>query len=438
MIGRLRGRVFYGWWLVISGFLIQMLTALFIQRSYAAYVVVFRDEFGWSKTALSGAYSLQQIENGLLGPLQGWVVDRFGPKVNMQIGICLFGIGLIGLSQMNSLFTIYLAFFTMAIGSSLSGFFPITVTLVNWFARKRARALSAVSLGFATGGLLVPVIAFCLDHFGWRETAFASGLITIALGLPLTSMVRHRPEPYGMYPDGIAPEPRVALAGSDEHEVEVDPDEYDFTAREALRTPAFWLISLGHGSALLVVAAVNVHVISHLNESLGYSLAEASLAITLMTAFQVVGLLIGAAIGDRYNKRYISMACMGAHCVGLLMVAYAASLPLVIGFAVLHGTAWGLRGPLMQALRADYFGRKSFGMIMGFSSMITTFGNLSGPLIAGILADRTGSYESGFTVLAILAALASVFFLLATPPKAPERIRLAKERSDGRAAVGTG
>jgi MFS family permease len=176
------------------------------------------------------------------------------------------------------------------------------------------------------------------------------------------------------------------------------------------------------------VAAVNVHVISHLNESLGYSLAEASLAITMMTAFQVVGLLVGAAIGDRYNKRYISMACMGAHCVGLLMVAYATALPMVIGFAILHGTAWGLRGPLMQALRADYFGRKSFGMIMGFSSMITTFGNLSGPLIAGILADTTDSYKTGFTVLAVLAALASVFFLFATPPKDPDRVTEARER----------
>lgn len=433
MISRLRGKVFYGWWLVASGFLIQMLTALFIQRSYAAYVVVFRDEFGWSKTALSGAYSLQQIENGLLGPLQGWVVDRFGPKANMRFGICLFGIGLIGLSQINSLFTFYLAFFTMAIGSSLSGFFPITVTLVNWFARKRARALSTVSLGFATGGLLVPIMAFCLETFGWRETAFASGIITIAVGLPLTSLIRHRPEPYGMHPDGIAPDPPAEQTATEE--VEVDPEKYDFTAKEALRTPAFWLISLGHGSALLVVAAVNVHVISHLNESLNYSLAEASLAITFMTAFQVVGLLIGAAIGDRYNKRYISMACMGAHCVGLLMVAYAVTLPMVIAFAVLHGTAWGLRGPLMQALRADYFGRKSFGMIMGFSSMITTVGNLSGPLVAGILADRTGSYEAGFTVLAILAALASVFFLLATPPRPPERIRALREQEERTATV---
>jgi MFS family permease len=108
---------------------------------------------------------------------------------------------------------------------------------------------------------------------------------------------------------------------------------------------------------------------------------------------------------------------------------------MVFAFAVLHGTAWGLRGPLMQAMRADYFGRHSFGMIMGFSSMITTLGNLSGPLVAGILADRTGSYEAGFTVLAILSALASVFFLLATPPKTPDRIRRLQEHDAATAPV---
>jgi sugar phosphate permease len=419
LIARPPGRLFYGWWLVLSGFVIQFLTSFFIQRSYAAYVVVLGDQFGWSKTALSGAYSLQQIENGLLGPAQGWIIDRFGPKANMQVGIVLFGIGLMVMSQINSLITFYLAFITIAVGSSLSGFFPVTVTIVNWFERRRARALSMVSLGFAVGGLLVPVIAYCLEEFGWRETAFASGVLVILIGLPMTLLIRHRPEPYGEYVDGIPPEqsePRpagvTAFHGS----------EADFTAREALRTPAFWLISFGHGSALLVVAAVNVHAISHLKESLGYSLAEASLAVTLMTAFQVFGLLLGGAIGDRFSKRYISMACMGMHALGLLMVAYAVALPMVVAFAVLHGTAWGLRGPLMQALRADYFGRRSFGMIMGLSSMITTVGNFAGPLVAGSLADITGGYETGFTVLAVLAALASVFFFLATPPKPPARL----------------
>jgi MFS family permease len=112
---------------------------------------------------------------------------------------------------------------------------------------------------------------------------------------------------------------------------------------------------------------------------------------------------------------------MFMHTAGLLLVAYAVALPMVIGFAVLHGIAWGLRGPLMQAIRADYFGRSSFGMIMGISSMIILIGQVGGPMIAGIMADATGNYRFGFTVLAVLTGLGAGFFIVARRPSLPER-----------------
>ena len=186
-----------------------------------------------------------------------------------------------------------------------------------------------------------------------------------------------------------------------------------------MRTPAFWLISLGHGSALLVVSAVNVHLVLHLTEDLGYSLAFASLVVTAITAAQMGGTVIGGVIGDRFDKRYISVACMGFHTLGLLLVANTSNSFLVFTFAVLHGVAWGLRGPMMQAIRADYFGRSAYGTILGTSSLIVMFGSIAGPLIAGFLADRSGSYDSGFTLLAVLAGLGSVFFLMAKRPAPP-------------------
>jgi sugar phosphate permease len=419
LIQRLRTRVFYGWWLVATGFMMQFMTALLIQRSYSAYVVLWRDQFGWSKTALSAGYSLEQVESGLLGPLQGWLADRFGARANMRVGVLMFGAGLMFMSQVNSLFTFYAASLTIALGTNLCGFFPVTVTIVNWFEKRRARALSTVSLGFATGGLLVPAMAFCLEQFGWRNTAFASGILALAIGLPLCQLVRQRPEPYGEFVDGIRPE----NAGQLKPDSETTWGQNDFTVKEAVRTPAFWLISLGHASALLIVAAVNVHVIAQLNEKLGYSLETAALAVTMMTFFQVGGLLIGGAVGDKFDKRMLAMGCMAMHAVGLILLAYAVSFVMVVAFAVLHGTAWGLRGPLMQAIRADYFGRRSFGVIMGFSSMISVLGNITGPLIAGFLADMTGGYETGFTILAVLAALGSVFFLIARRPPPPKRVR---------------
>jgi MFS family permease len=109
------------------------------------------------------------------------------------------------------------------------------------------------------------------------------------------------------------------------------------------------------------------------------------------------------------------------HMSALLLLTYALNAPMVLAFAVLHGVAWGLRGPFMQALRADYFGRSAIGMILGLSLMIIVVGQVGGPMIAGIFADLTGSYRLGFTILAVLAGLGSLFFVLATKPERPLR-----------------
>ena len=117
------------------------------------------------------------------------------------------------------------------------------------------------------------------------------------------------------------------------------------------------------------------------------------------------------------------VGCMAGHAVGVLLLAWASALWMVVGFAMLHGLAWGTRGPLLQSLRADYFGTSSYGTIMGFSSLIMMIGMMIGPLLAGVLADRTGGYAVGFTVLGALAAAGSIFFILATESSPPARRR---------------
>lgn len=413
-----RPRIFYGWWMVGAATGLQFLQAGLVTQAFGAYLAVLAEEQGWSKTALSGAAALQQMEVALLGPVLGWLLDRFGPKGFVRAGVVVFGAGLCLLSQVHSLPAFYGAFIVIALGSSLCGFFPLNVALIHWFERKRARALSAMSIGLAFGGIAVPLVASSLTTFGWRSTALASGIFAIAVGLPLALVIRNRPEDYGEVVDGIVPEAPSAEASS---EKQGDDATRDFTAREALRTPAFWLLSLGHGFALFVVHAVSVHAITHLKEGLGYSVAAASLVISLVTIFQIGGVLLGWAIGDRFKKRLIAAACMLAHALGLLFLTYAASTPMVIAFAVLHGTAWGLRGPFMQAIRADYFGRSAIGMILGLSFMIIVIGQVGGPIVPGIFADITGDYRLGFTILAVLAGLGSGFFLLARKPKRPSR-----------------
>ena len=400
---------FHGWRMVAAGGGIQFLQSALLHQSFGAYFAVLSEEFGWSKTSLSGAAALQPMEAAILGPVLGWVVDRFGPQGMIRIGIVTFGIGFILLSQIDSLAGFYGAFIVIALGSSLCGFFPVNVAIIHWFEKFRARALSALSLGMALGGIVVPLVAWWMLSFGWRATALASGLLAILVGWPLAQVFRRRPEDYGLTVDGLPP--AVAVAGQNEAGA-----QREYSAREALRTSAFWLLSLGHGFALLIVYAVNVHAITHMKEGLGYSVAQAALVITLMTVAQVGGVLVGWAIGDRFQKRFIAAVCMLMHAAGLLMLTYAAGAVMLVAFAVLHGGAWGLRGPFMQAIRADYFGRRSIGMILGLSSIIVVIGQIGGPMVAGVLADLTGNYRAGFTVLALLAGLGSLFFLLAKPP----------------------
>ena len=402
-------KIFYGWRMVAAGGGIQFLQAGLLHQAFGAYFAILTEEFGWSKTSLSGAAALQPMEAAVLGPVLGWIIDRFGPQGMIRIGVVTFGIGFMLLSQIESLAGFYGAFLVIALGASLCGFFPINVAIIHWFEKFRARALSILSLGLALGGVFVPVVAWAMQSWGWRATAFASGLLAIAVGWPLARVFRRRPSDVGQTIDGLPAE--ASVQGRP-----VQPVGREFTAREALRTSSFWLLSCGHGFALLVVYAVSVHAITHMKEGLGYSLAEASLVITLMTLSQVGGVLVGWAIGDRIEKRFIAAACMLMHSSGLLMLTYAGGSAMLMAFAVLHGGAWGLRGPLMQALRADYFGRRSIGMILGLSAMIIVVGQIGGPIVAGVFADLTGNYRAGFTALALLAGLGSLFFLLAKKP----------------------
>ncbi len=177
-----------------------------------------------------------------------------------------------------------------------------------------------------------------------------------------------------------------------------------------------WRPALPSSIPLLTVSTVIVHTIPHLTSGLGYSLALAGVLFGAMTGFQLLGQFVGGSLGDRFNKRLLCVGCMIAHGVGLYLLTYADSLLMVGGFAMLHGIAWGLRGPLMVAIRADYFGPKSFGTITGISSMIVMMGMMSGPIFCGILVDLFGNYEIAFSAIAFTALIGSLCFWVATPP----------------------
>lgn len=395
--------------------LIQAFQSMLIIQATGHYLVRLEAEFGWSKSAMSAAFSVNRAESALLGPAQGFMLDRLGPRRVARVGAVVLAVGFVLFSLTQELWHFFASFLIISIGAGLSGFLTVTVAIVRWFERKRARALVLGSVGFAAGGAMVWFVVWMFGVFGWRATAAGSGIVAGVVIFVLAGWLHGLPTDHGEHVDGIPPEEAAQMPRAE------GLTDVHFTAREAVRTRAFWMISLGHMSALFAVGGVMAHLPLYLTGERGYTDFEAGVITSALPLMQLAGMGVSGAIGDRVNKRLIASLAMLGHAAGMMLLAFGVNVVFIAAFVVLHGLAWGARGPLMQALRADYFGTSSFGAIMGISSLIVMLGTTLGPLIAGILADVTGSYRAGFTVLAVLAGLGMTFFVLATPPAPPTR-----------------
>jgi len=427
-------RIFYGWWIVAACSIVQTLQNALQQQAYGGYVVLLGQEFGWSKAVLSWGSSEQQAVYGATGPVVGWLLDRFGPRRVIGWGMVILAVGFFMFARVGSLPTFFLAMFVIAVGANMIGYIATTFIVVHWFERRRSTALSLAASGTSFGGMAFIIVALMLERWGWRATADITGVIFLLAAYPLTRVLHHRPEELGLRMDGDAAPGEVRAAGAP---APVSTSAADFTLGEAMRHPVFWWISFGHASALFVVFAVNVHLVSDLTLTHDYSISHASWIVVLMTLMYGVGTVTGGFIGDRGNRQSITMVCMFMHAAAMLLLSYAVNEAMVIAFALLHGYAWGWRGPQMAALRADYFGRASFGKIMGVSNIIIIIGTMFGPLIAGYIYDATGSYRVGFNIMAAIAAVGSIFFYLSKPPAPPPRVLAERAAAEAaRAAEG--
>jgi MFS family permease len=409
---------FNGWRIVRSSLVIQVLHSGLVFNSFSLFAKELKSEYGWSNGQLGLAFSLNRAESGLLGPLQGWMTDKWGPRVVIRIGAVVMAAGLWLFGSLNSLGGLYTYYLLVALGSSLSGFLSITVCIVNWFERKRSRALAFGQAGFAVGGVLAAGVGFSIDSLGWRDTSRLGAVAVLVVILPLSRYFDRRPSDVGQFIDGIDPDdpdaevPPAPLTAN-------TPTAVHFTASEAMRTKAFWFIALGHASALLVVGATMAHLAVYLDEEVHLSGRHAAFVVGALPAVMGVGQIVGGFLGDLYDKRKLTAMAMFGHSSGLIVLALASGPVLVWLFVLLNGLAWGVRGPLQQAMRADYFGATDFGKIMGFSSLVIMMGMVLGPIVAGALADRTGSFTTGFIVLAVAAGFGAIWFWAAKPPVHP-------------------
>ena len=427
--GRPRRRIFFGWWIALAGAGLQLLQGAVLGQAFGSYAVALRGDFGWSSTSLSIASALREMESGITGPVQGVIIARYGTRNVARAGIVALAVGLLMFSQIrtavifgltiDALWMFFFAFTVMALGASLMGYLTLTSVVVEWFDRRRSSALAIQSMGGAFAGVILPfTVVRSIELYGWRPTVLVSSVVVLVIGLLLCQLLVNTPAEKGLFPDGATAEEHE----SPEHLASL-ANEPDFTLREALHEPSFWWVSFGHGSALFVVAAINIHLQIFLTETQGYTLQHASMVMSLITMMFMVGNMGGGVIGDYANKRVLAIICMIMHMIGMVLIAHSTSLAVLLTGSVIHGLAWGGRGPQMAAIRAEYFGRASFSKIMGVSNAIIIIGTITGPFIAGIMYDTTGSYRLGFDILALMSGAGSIFFVLAKRPKLPVRTR---------------
>jgi MFS family permease len=410
--------VFYGWWIAIASMTVLSVGAGVYWQGFGVFFLPLAQEFSTSRAVLSGVVSISQLEGGLLGPVGGYLVDRFGPRRMMLIGGGIMGLGFLLLSQVQSLMMFYAVFLlAISVGMSIGIRVPALVAPVNWFIKKRGRALGIATSGGGLGGVFVPLLGWLIVTVGWRVTAVISGLMVWAVALPLAFFMRTRPEDYGLLPDGETSDPQKV--DSTHHENDMAnriPGEAEYTLGQALKTPAFWLLAIVLGLRQLAIGAIALHQVPFL-VGIGIRTEIAATVLGMTGVISILGRFGFGWLADRISTRYVMASTMGLVAIGSFILANVSTWWHLFFFVPIYAVGWGGGATLMFALRAEYFGRKAFGTISGAMDAIQMFGLVLGPVFAGLVYDLTESYYPAFITFAISAALAALTMGFIRPPK---------------------
>jgi MFS family permease len=392
------------WWVVVGGSVLLTLQNGLIISAFGAYLVVITADTGWSPGVIALGYAIVQLGNGFLSPLTGWFCDRVGVRAVARLGTVVTAAGFALAATVTDASHFVGAVVVIALGCSAAGITPLTVAVVQAMTERRTLALGLLPTGIALGGLAVPLVTWALAGVGWRATFLGVALVILVVGLVAGSALptdRSRPR---------------SAAASDERASD-EPAAYG--AGPAMRTAAFWLLVVGHGTALVAVSAVSLHLVPLMTHQHGIPLATAGLTVAVMSTAQLLGQVVTGVVADRLDKRRLAAACMVVQTGVLVALATVSGVGLVVAAAIVHGIAWGLRGPVMTAMRADYFGVGSFGTIMGWSAGFVSIGLVVGPLLVTALADGPGGYPAAFLVLAAVTGAGAIAFLVLRRPRGP-------------------
>ncbi len=392
-------KIFYGWWIVGACFLVMFYVGGVVFYGFTAFFEPIRREFGWSYAQISLAASIRGMEMGLFAPIVGLLVDRFGSRTLIFFGTIVVGFGLILLSRTQSLTIFYASFLLIAFGAGGCTLVVSMAVVANWFRRKVGIALGVMMSGVGASGVIVPIIVYLIDVYGWRTTLITLGVGMWVLGIPLSFVIRNRPEKYGYLPDGEA-------SGEPISSTEMKDEGAELSLGEALRKKAFWYLNTAEAIRMLTVNAVITHVIPYLC-SVGIARATAGIIAGAIPLFSVIGRFGFGWMGDVFDKRYVMAMTFAIMSLGMLAFFYIRVIWVVIPFLLIFSPGYGGGVVLRGAILREYFGRDSFGKILGITYGSSGIGGIIGPTLAGWAFDTLGEYHivwlsfSGLNALAI-------------------------------------
>jgi len=397
---------------------------------FSALFKPIASELGFSRAATSIASSIGRLEGGIEGPLSGWITDRFGPKWIVLFGVFLIGLSLMLMYFVNSMWAFLVVWgVILGTGANIGTSVPVDAAISNWFVKKRGLALGTKMVFSGLSGVVVlPLIAWLIITQGWRVTCLIGGVVMWVVGFPLAwfFLKSHRPEYYGLLPDGATvkegavEEGRMVDRGI-KYAAEVR--EVEFTLRQAMRTPSYWLLIIANAVHGLAMPVMNIHTIPFLTD-IGIDPVKAASVMSIYVGVSIPFRFIGGLFVDRIRIERLRFIVGGAYLLqagGFAAFLLNPTMTMIYIWFVLYGIGMGL-GFVMSPMRGRYFGRKAFGSIQGTSMMFGTPVGVLAPIYAGWVYDTTGSYTTAFTVVAGLLGASAVLMALAFPPKPPAQI----------------
>jgi len=426
-----RRKIFFGWWTVLTGGILSLWGQGYYLYGLSALFKPISAELGFSRTATSVPASIGRFEGGIESPIAGWVTDKFGPRWLVLAGVFLLGLGLILMNFINSLWAFYVVWgVIMGTGQNIALTLPMRTAISNWFVKKRGLAQSIQMVLSALSGVLVlPLIVWLITTQGWRNTVVIGGVVMWLVGLPLTwfFVKQRRPEYYGLLPDGATAKEETADADQMiERGVKyaTEVEEVEFTLKQALRTPTYWLMTIAQAGHSIAGPAFTLHAIPFLTDR-GIDPLVAAGLLSMRVAASIPARMVCGLLADRVNKNHLRFIMSGAYLlqgIGITIYLLHPTITMIYVWFILYGIGQGAGVAIVAPMKGRYFGRKAYGSILGIATAVMAPVGIIAPVYFGWTFDTTGSYIGAFTLVAIMVGAAGVLAAFVPPPKPPAQI----------------